>query len=221
MTFSLIARDPTSGAIGLAVSTASAAVGKRVPHYRDGVGLVVTQGKTNVFYGTMGLKLLEIGFSAQEALDILTRQDKNYQYRQVLISNLSEEWAVHTGKLTELWHGHIVTPNYVVMGNTLPGKQVLEAMAEGFEMTSGGLPLRLIVGLKKGQEAGGDREGKRSAAILVLSPDQFQPWGPLVDLRVDFDPNPVDKLEEILESYLAWEKKKLEEIDKRIYRLKE
>ena len=217
MTFSLIARDPNSGAIGLAVSTASAAVGKRVPHYRHGVGLVATQGKTNVFYGTMGLKLLEIGFSAQETLDILNRQDKNYQYRQVLISNLSGEWAVHTGELTEPWHGHLINQNYVVMGNTLPGNQVLDAMAKGFEMTSGSLPFRLIAGLKKGQEAGGDREGKRSAAILVLSPDQFQPWGPLVDLRVDFDPYPVDKLEEILGSYLEWEKKKLEEMDKRIY----
>ncbi len=219
MTFSIIAHDSNSGAIGLAVSTASAAVGKRVPHYRDGVGLVVTQGKTNVFYGSMGLKLLEIGFSPKRTLDILTRQDKNCEYRQVLISNPSGEWAVHTGELTEPWHGHLMTQSYVVMGNTLPGRQVLEAMANGFEMASGDLPSRLMAGLKKGQEAGGDREGRRSAAILVLSPQQFQPWGPLVDLRVDFDPNPVDKLGETLESYLEWEKKKLEEIDKRIYSL--
>jgi uncharacterized Ntn-hydrolase superfamily protein len=216
-TFSLIGLDPSNGAIGLAVSTASAAVGKRVPHLQTGVGLVATQGKTNVFYGTMGLKLLEIGFSSREALDILTRQDDNREYRQVLISNLFGDWAVHTGERTESYHGHLITTHYVAMGNTLPGRQVLEAMAEGFEGTSGDLALRLMAGLEKGQEAGGDREGRRSAALLVVSPQQFEPWGSLVDLRVDFDPNPVIKLRELLESYLAWEEKKLKELDQSIY----
>lgn len=220
MTFSIIARDPANGDIGLAVSTASAAVGKRVPHFQDGVGLVATQGKTNVFYGKIGLKLLEIGFSSRESLDILRHTDENREYRQVLITNLPGEWAVHTGNLTESWHGHITTPNYVVMGNTLPGKQVLEAMAEGFENSSGDLSFRLLAGLKKGQNAGGDREGKRSAAILVMSPRQFQPWGSLIDLRVDFDPDPVYKLEEIFSSYVAWENKKLKEIDRNIYNFK-
>lgn len=216
-TFSLIGRDPATGAVGLAVSTAAAAVGKRVPHLRTGVGLVATQGKTNVFYGTMGLKLLEIGFSPRETLDILTRQDDNRAYRQVLISDLSGNWAVHTGERTEAWHGHLITPHYVAMGNTLPGKGVLEAMAQGFEAASGDLALRLMNGLERGQEAGGDREGRRSAALLVVSPRQFEPWGSLVDLRVDFDPEPVTKLRELLESYLAWEEKKLKEIDQSIY----
>jgi len=217
MTFSIIARDPGNGDIGMAVSTASAGVGKRVPHFRDGVGLIATQGKTNVLYGKMGLSLLGIGLSASETLEILLRKDENREYRQVLITGMSGEWAVHTGKLTELWHGHIITPNYVAMGNTLPGRQVLEAMAEGFENSPGDLAFRLISGLKKGQEAGGDREGKKSAAILVTGPRQFEPWGSLIDLRVDLDPDPVFKLAEILDSYVAWEIKKLKEINKTIY----
>jgi uncharacterized Ntn-hydrolase superfamily protein len=216
-TFSIIGRDPDSAAIGLAVSTAAAAVGKRVPHFRAGVGFVATQGKTNVLYGTMGLKLLEIGFSSREALDSLTRQDANREYRQVLISDLSGEWAVHTGTLTEPWHGHLITSQYVAMGNTLPGKQVLDAMAQGFEETIGDLASRLIAGLERGQDEGGDRQGKRSAAVVVVSPYQFEPWGSLVDLRVDLDPNPVPKLREILKSYLSWEEKMLKEIDKHIY----
>jgi len=113
--------------------------------------------------------------------------------------------------------GNLITGRYVAMGNTLPGKQVLEAMAEEFEATSGDLALRLIAGLRKGQEAGGDREGKSSAALLVVSPHQFQPWGSLVDLRVDFDPDPVYKLDEVLKSYLAWEQQRLQEIDTSIY----
>jgi uncharacterized Ntn-hydrolase superfamily protein len=216
-TFSIIGRDPANGAIGLAVSTEAAAVGKRVPHFRTGVGMVATQGKTNVLYGTMGLKLLEIGFSSREALDSLTRKDTNREYRQVLISDLSGDWAVHTGTLTEPWHGHLITSQYVAMGNTLPGKQVLDAMAQGFEEASGDLALKLVAGLERGQDAGGDRQGKRSAAVVVVSPHQFEPWGFLVDLRVDLDPNPVPKLRETLKSYLSWEKKRLKEIDKNIY----
>jgi uncharacterized Ntn-hydrolase superfamily protein len=167
MTFSLIGRDPNTGEIGLVFSTAAPAVGKRVPHYRDGIGLVTTQGKTNVLYGTMGLKLMEIGFSPHEALEILIHQDANHQYRQVLISNLSGEWAVHTGELTEPWHGHLMMPFGVAMGNTLPGKQVLEEMAEAFKTSQDSLARRLMKTLKKGQDAGGDREGRCSSAILV------------------------------------------------------
>jgi len=219
-TFTLVARDPAVGEIGLATSTSFPAVGKRVPHFQMGVGLVATQGKTNVFYGTMGLKLMEIGFSPQESLKILLQQDENREYRQVLMSDLSGQWAVHTGELTEKIHGHLIIPNCVAMGNTLPGKQVLEAMANGFESASGELVWRLMGGLQKGQEAGGDREGKRSAALLVLSPRQFPAWGPLIDLRVDFDPDPVLKLKELLELYLAWEKEKISNIDKRPYKFK-
>lgn len=216
-TFSLIARDPGSGAIGLAVSTASLAVGKRVPHLLNGVGLVATQGRTNVRYGTMGLRLLEIGFSPRETLDTLVRLDTHSQYRQVLIARLRGDWAVHTGDLTEPWHGHLVTERYVAMGNTLTGPQVLEAMANGFEAASGDLAFRLMAGLRRGQEEGGDREGRKSAALLVTSPQQFEPWGALVDLRVDLDPDPVERLQELLERYVVWEEQKLREVDKGIY----
>lgn len=216
-TFSLIARDPLSGAMGLAVSTASPAVGKRVPHLLDGVGLVATQGRTNVRYGTMGLRLLEIGLSPREALDALLRLDAHSRYRQVLIARATGEWAVHTGDLTEPWHGHLVAERYVAMGNTLAGPQVLDAMAEGFEAASGDLAFRLMQGLRKGHDRGGDREGKTSAALLVTSPQQFGPWGSLVDLRVDWDPNPVEKLRELLERYVAWEEQKLKEVDRAIY----
>ena len=217
MTFSLIAHERDTRSIGIAVSTAFVAVGKRVPHYRERIGLVANQGKTNVFYGSMGLKLMEIGFSPQAALNILLQEDENRESRQVLLSDLTGSWAVHTGERTELWHGHLIAKDYVAIGNTLPGKEVLEAMADGFGSASGELALRLMAGLKKGQDAGGDREGKCSAALLVISPNAFEPWGPLVDLRVDFDPNPVYKLSEMLDVYLAWEKKKLQEIDKKIY----
>lgn len=217
MTFTLMGRDPKTCEIGLAVSTSAPAVGKRVPHLRDGIGFVATQGKTNVRYGTIGLRLMEIGFSPYDALEILLRQDNNRQYRQVLFSNFSGDWAVHTGELTEPWQGHILKPFCVAMGNTLPGKQVLEGMTESFEKTSGELARRLVAGLKEGQDAGGEREGKCSAALLVWSPHRFKPYGTTVDLRVDFDPNPVYKLQEILNAYLVWEEKKLKEINQVIY----
>lgn len=217
MTFSLIGRDQKTGAIGLAVSTSSVAVGKRVPHFQTSVGLVATQGKTHILYGTIGLRLMKLGFSAKEAMDILIRKDQNREYRQVLITSLSGDWAVHTGKKSGLWNGHLIRPECVAMGNTLYGREVIESMVDGFEGTYGSLASRLMSGLKMGDDAGGDRKGKRSAALLVLSPHQFKRWGPQIDLRVDFDSDPVGKLIEILDAYLVWEEKTLNEMGGRVY----
>ncbi len=217
MTFSLIGRDPATGTLGLAVSTAAAAVGKRVPHVEPGVGLVATQGKTNIRYGSLGLKLMAMGFTPQQALETVLRQDENRAYRQVLMTDCRGDWAVHTGARTERWHGHLVGEHAVALGNTLPGRQVLDAMATAFARAEGELSRRLLAGLRAGQDAGGDREGRCSAAIVVVDPRAFAPWGLAVDLRVDFDPDPVYRLAEVLERYLDWEERRRTNVDRRIY----
>lgn len=217
MTFTIVARDPVTRAIGAAVSTASAACGKRVIHYRPGVGLVVTQGKTNVSYGVQGLALLQNGFGPRQALDAISHLDENRRYRQVLMTDLAGTWNVFTGDRTEPWRGHSITPEFVVMGNTLASSEVLDAMASGFRDSSGSLGSRLMNALLSGDKAGGDREGKRSAALFVTSPEQFQPYGALIDLRVDFDRAPVTKLADTLRAYCEWEAVQLARIDRRLY----
>lgn len=217
MTFTIVARDPITRSIGAAVSTASAACGKRVIHHRPGVGLVVTQGKTNVSYGVQGLALLHDGFGPRQALEALTHLDQNREYRQVLMTDLAANWSVFTGDRTELWRGQLITSEFVVMGNTLAGSDVLDAMAAAFQDSSGNLASRMMNALLSGDRAGGDREGKRSAALFVSSPDQFQPYGALLDLRVDFDPEPVTKLADTLRAYCEWEAAQLARIDRRLY----
>jgi uncharacterized Ntn-hydrolase superfamily protein len=103
------------------------------------------------------------------------------------------------------------------MGNTLAGERVLQAMASEFDRSSGELGSRLVRALLAGDSAGGDREGKRSAAIVVIAPDEFAPYGAALDLRVDFDGDPVAKLAQMLDAYSAWEATQLARIDRRLY----
>jgi uncharacterized Ntn-hydrolase superfamily protein len=217
MTFTIVGRDPSSGAIGAAVSTASAACGKRVLHYRPQCGLVITQGKTNVLYGVHGLAMLQAGLAPASTLEALLHLDQNRRFRQVLVTDLAGDWHAFTGGCTETWHGHAVASECVVIGNTLAGPQVLEAMADAFGSSRGSLAARLVESLRHGENAGGDRQGRRSAAVLVTQPNEFQPYGASVDLRIDLDAEPVRKLAEMLLAYSEWEAAQLASIDRRIY----
>jgi uncharacterized Ntn-hydrolase superfamily protein len=184
--------------LGVCVSTAVPAVGSRIPHVEAGVGAIATQAKTNIFYGINGLKLLKKGFSPQEALEAMLKQDPDRESRQVIIIDRDGRTAAFTGKETIDWKGHLVGKDYAVAGNMLVGGRVVEAMAQTFENSAGELAERLLKALEAGQEAGGDKRGRMSAALVVAS--QRRGTGPIFDLRVDEHHDPVRELRRILET---------------------
>jgi len=200
MTFSIVARCRKTLALGVCVSTAVPAVGSVVPHVEAKVGAIATQGQTNIFYGINGLKLMKMGFSPQTALDAMLKEDSKRERRQVAIMDKDGRTAAFTGKETLEWKGHLIGEDYVVAGNSLARAKVIEAMAQTFENSKGDLAERLLKALEAGQEAGGDRRGRASAALFVVDKQPLL-TRPFVDLRVDEHPNPVSELGRIWEDF--------------------
>jgi uncharacterized Ntn-hydrolase superfamily protein len=197
MTFSMVARCPKTRMLGVCVSTATPAVGSRVPHVEAGVGAIATQAKTNILYGINGLKLLKADLSPQAALETMLKEDPERESRQVIIIDKAGRTAAFTGKETIDWKGHLLGKDYAVAGNMLVGSQVIEAMAQTFEGSGGELAERLIKALEAGQKAGGDKRGRVSAALIVASQ---RGTSPILNLRVDEHPDPVRELRRIFET---------------------
>jgi uncharacterized Ntn-hydrolase superfamily protein len=195
MTFSIIARDPESGAFGVAVSTAVPAVGAMVPHVRPGAGAIATQSYTNVRLGIDGLRLLALGLSPEAALASLLAEDAEASKRQCAGIDARGRVFAYSGGECVGWYGHRTGTDYSVQGNMLVGKETLDAMAETFEPARGHLANRLLKALEAGQAAGGDKRGRESAALLV-APFGPEAWGK-IDLRVDLHEDPVAELRRI------------------------
>lgn len=199
-TFSIVARDPASGDLGVAVQSKFLAVGSVVPWVQAGAGAIATQALANLRYGPDGLTLLAAGSSARETMARLLGDDPARDQRQVAIVDTRGDAAAYTGSGCMPWAGHRVGQGYVVQGNILAGSRVVEAMAERFETANSELAERLITALAAGQAAGGDRRGRQSAAIYVArsggsyggNHDRY------VDLRVDDHPDPIAELERLL-----------------------
>jgi uncharacterized Ntn-hydrolase superfamily protein len=200
-TFSIVAFDPKTGELGVAVQSKFIAVGAVVPWAKAGVGAIATQSYANTSYGPKGLELLSQGLSPEEVLEKLVSEDPERELRQVGIVDTRGRAAAFTGKKCFPWAGHIVGENFACQGNILAGKEVVEAMAEAFVRTSGTLAERLLSALFAGQKAGGDRRGQQSAALLVVKEkggyggfnDRY------VDLRVDDHPQPIEELRRLYE----------------------
>jgi len=198
-TFSIVAIDPATGELGVAVASKFLAVGAVVPWARAGVGAVATQSYANVSYGPTGLELMAAGYSASETLDRLLADDPERELRQVGIVDARGGTATFTGSACHAWAGGRTGPGYAVQGNILTGPEVVDAMAHAFETTEGPLAARLLAALAAGDAAGGDRRGKQSAALLVVKErggyggytDRF------IDLRVDDHPEPVAELQRL------------------------
>jgi len=197
-TFSMVARCPKTLTLGVCVSTAVPAVGSRVPHVEAGVGAIATQANTNILYGINGLKMLKTGLSPQATLETMLKEDSDRESRQVIMIDGKGRTAAFTGKEISDWKGHLVGEDYVVAGNMLVGNQVIDAMAQTFKNSEGELAERLLKALEAGQEAGGDKRGRMSAALLVAGMEQ-RGTSPIFDLRVDEHPNPVRELRRIFE----------------------
>jgi len=195
-TFSISARCPRTGMLGVAVSTAVPAVGGICPFIKPGVGAISTQSWVNPYLGIDGLKLLEAGMSAREALDKLIADDPGRDVRQVGIVDAAGRSAAYTGRGCVDWAGHIEGDGFSVQGNMLVGAATIEKMAEAAEMSSA-FPLheRLMAVLEAGQAAGGDKRGKQSAALKIYKVEEF-PW---LDIRVDEHRHPVAELRRVFE----------------------
>lgn len=203
-TFSMVARCHRTSALGVCVSTAVPAAGSIVPHVEPRVGAIATQGYTNVVYGTDGLRLLQKGFSPQTALEALLEEDSRSELRQVTIIDRRGRKAAFTGEETVGWRGHIIGEDCVAAGNMLTSGKVLEVMLEAFGDSEGWLAERLMRSLEAGDEAGGDRRGKMSAALLVADEELVLKTRPLLSLRVDVHAEPVRELRRAFEAYKAW-----------------
>ncbi len=189
----MVARCPKTFSLGVCTSSAAPAVRSRVPHIEAGIGAIATQAKTNPLYGINGLNLLKKGFFPQTTLETLLTEDPDRETRQVIIIDKQGRTAAFTGKETINWKGHIIGEEYAVAGNMLVGSRVIKAMAQTFEDSEGKLAERLMKTLEAGQEAGGDKRGKTSAALVVANREHKEPR-PFVDLKVDQHPNPVKEL---------------------------
>lgn len=194
MTWSIIARDPVTGQIGIAVATRFFAVGARVPYIAAGIGAVATQALVNPYYGIDGVRLLREGRSPGEVIDTLIAADDGRESRQLHVMDRNGRIAAFTGRDCVDWCGHFEGEGFSIAGNMLAGAAVLDETAKNYTKNAS-LPLaqRLIAALKAGEAAGGDKRGKQSAALLIHGEEE---WSDL-DLRVDDHPDPLAELERL------------------------
>jgi uncharacterized Ntn-hydrolase superfamily protein len=195
MTWSIVARDPATGAFAVAVATCSLAVGASCPFLRAGVGAVSTQSLTNRYLGPAVLDAMARGLPAPLALASALAGDEGRELRQIHAVDAAGRVAAHTGAHCVESCGSIAGDGFSVAGNMLAGPAVLEATAEVFKQrTDLPLPERLLAALHAGQAAGGDRRGQQSAALLLTTTEDF----PDIDLRVDDHPDPLNELSRLL-----------------------
>ncbi|MGO4388358.1 DUF1028 domain-containing protein [Microvirga sp. 2YAF29] len=191
MTWSIIAKDPESGAFGVAVTTKFFAVGALCPYGAAQVGALATQAFVNPLYGHDGLRLLAEGRSAEEIVAILTAADPGRDVRQLHVIDREGRTVAHTGRECVDWCGHLAEDGVSVAGNMLAGPAVIEATLEAFRHHAD-LPFaeRLMTALDAGQAEGGDKRGKQSAALKVWRTELY----PALDLRVDDHLEPLEEL---------------------------
>ncbi len=168
MTFSIIGYDSDNGDLGIAVHSKFPNVRATIPFAEAGIGAIATQSYCNTSFGPKGLDLLRNGASPQQVVDILIENDPQRNYRQLGVIDAQGNAANYTGQECFDWAGGFIAKNCAVQGNVLAGEQVVTSMQQGFQTYQGTLAERLIHALAMGQEAGGDRRGQQSAALLVV-----------------------------------------------------
>lgn len=209
-TFSIVARDPQSGEMGVAVQSHWFSVGSVVPWAQAGIGAIATQSMAEISYGPLGLELLKGGKSAQQTLDALSLADENREVRQVAIVDARGEVAVHTGTHCIAEAGHIIGAGFSVQANMMLNDRIPTAMAKAYEAAIqngiADLSERLLLALEAAQSAGGDIRGKQSAAIKVVGQDlSSKTWeGVQMELRVEDCPEPIPELRRVVNIHRAY-----------------
>jgi uncharacterized Ntn-hydrolase superfamily protein len=203
-TFSIVAYDPATGDLGVAVQSKFFGVGTVVPYAKANVGAIATQSYANAKYGPEGLVLLQAGKRAREVVQELTEADARRDDRQLGVVDALGNVAAYTGAKCTAWAGHIEGKHFAVQGNILASEEVVKAMAKAFEEAQKELGSELadwlVAALQAGQKAGGDKRGQQSAALLVVrenagygrASDRY------IDLRVEDHPEPIKELNRLL-----------------------
>jgi uncharacterized Ntn-hydrolase superfamily protein len=207
-TYSIVARDPATGQLGVAVQSHWFSVGPLVPWAEAGVGAVATQSFVEASYGPLGLELMRSGRTAEQALRALVAGDPHPEVRQVAFIDAAGRVAVHTGEKAIDAAGHRTGKNYSVQANLMLKSTVPDAMARAFEGAKGDLTERLLIALDAAQAEGGDIRGSQSAAILVVGgkPSGRGPWADrLIDLRVEDHPEPLQELRRLVNLARAYQ----------------
>jgi uncharacterized Ntn-hydrolase superfamily protein len=199
-TFSIVARDPSTGELGVAVQSHWFSVGAIVPWAEAGVGAVATQSFVDASYGPLGLAIMHSGRSAPDALRALLAGDEGRDVRQVAMIDALGRVDAWTGKSDIQAAGHYVGKNYSVQANLMSNDKIWPAMSAAFEATKGDLAERMLAALDAAQAAGGDIRGRQSAALIVVTGKPTgQPWKDRVfDLRVDDSPEPLKELRRLV-----------------------
>ena len=204
MTYTIIGRCSRTSRLGIGIATFSLAVGGYCPSVNSDVGVVSSQAYANPQLRDIAMQLLQTGLSPQKVLQELERQDPHIEYRQLGIVDRQGSGAAHTGGMARSWAGHAAGQDYVAMGNSLMGRDVVEQMADTFAKSRDlDLDERLLRALEAGRDAGGqsnDEEAhlpERSAALIIHEPGALVP----IDLRVDVHEQAVNELRRIHAAY--------------------
>jgi uncharacterized Ntn-hydrolase superfamily protein len=204
VTYSIVARDPATGELGVAVQSHWFSVGSVVPWAEPGIGAVATQSMADPSYGPNGLDLLRTGMDAQAALDRLVRADEGEAARQVAFVSARGDVAVHTGRRCVQFAGHEAGRGFVCAANMMSREGVPQAMARAFTTMAGDLPDRLLAALDAAEAAGGDVRGRQSAAMIVVRASDEQ-WARNIDLRVEDSAFPLVELRRLMRLRRAYD----------------
>jgi uncharacterized Ntn-hydrolase superfamily protein len=208
-TFSIVAADPATGEVGVAVQSKYFAVGSVVPWAKAGVGAVATQAAGVAAYGPRTLAALQDGLTPHDALLRVLADDEGREARQLGVVTAAGEAAAWTGSECNAWAGHVVGDGYAAQGNILAGETVVQEIARSWEETAGTMAERLVAALEAGQEAGGDKRGQQSAAVYVeragAAAETRDALDRTCDLRVDDHEQPIAELRRLVDVHLRWD----------------
>ena len=202
-TYSIVARDPQSGELGVAVQSHWFSVGPIVPWAQPGVGAVATQANARAAYGPEALELLAGGASAAQALTELLARDSGAHGRQVAVIDSQGRVAAHTGSACVAFAGHVTGEQVSCQANIMASEIVWTRMHTAFGAASGPLAQRLLAALDAGEAAGGDIRGRQSAAITVV-PASGAAWETSLSLRVEDHPEPLTELRRLVQLHDAY-----------------
>ena len=199
-TYSIVARDPETGELGVAVQSHWFSVGTVVSWAEAGVGAVATQSLADPAYGPLGLDLMRAGRSAQQSLDALLAGDEEREGRQVAFVHSTGAIAVHTGSGCIAEAGHIAGDQFSVQANMMANDTVWDAMANAYRTADGDLAERMLVALEAAEAEGGDIRGTQSASLLVVAAESSgQPWKDRsYDLRIEDHATPIPEMRRLV-----------------------
>jgi uncharacterized Ntn-hydrolase superfamily protein len=206
VTYSIVARDPETGELGVAVQSQAFNTGAAVPWARPGIGAIATQSFTDRRYGFRGLELLAGGIDPEEALARLREEDDLPEFRQVAIMDTQGRVAQFTGSACVAAAGSGRGDTWAVQANMVASSRVWEAMGEAFDAARGSLAQRLLAALDAAEAEGGDWRGRGGAGIVVVPPEG-EPWERVIDLRVEEGDDSLARLRELVEraeAYRRW-----------------